>query len=359
MAGGDRRIHWLSIGACVLVLALFGASTASAEALSDEALRIADALGYDEASIQKLMAGKIVSHQLHDEEKKELALTVAVVVPSAPKRIYADLESKTFFEVDRTIHSWGPILDSPATAASFAELVLPDSELDALLAPRAGDKHNLSADEITSLVATAKESAGQSKGERRNATMQAYRELLAARIETYRASGIAGIAPYQRKKKRSEPAKDLARALPPSSSLIAQEAPEFYRRLSAHPIQTTSGVPVDGVEDQFLWLLQGLNDRPAVVLVHRVVGRDHANTYAAHRDFYVSHTVDALQIIVGCLPLGPDKSVFFYANRTYTEQVAGFGSGMAHGIGRKILNKEVRALLDAILAEYRAEASSE
>ena len=75
----------------------------------------------------------------------------------------------------------------------------------------------------------------------------------------------------------------------------------------------------------------------------------------AQRDFYVSHTFDALQIIIGALPKGPDRSVIIYANRTYTEQVASFGSGAAHSIGRKIMVKEVRTMIESILEKFDTE----
>jgi hypothetical protein len=41
----------------------------------------------------------------------------------------------------------------------------------------------------------------------------------------------------------------------------------------------------------------------------------------------------------------------FYINRTFTDQVAGFGSGMKHGIGREQMLSEVTANLIRIRAE--------
>ncbi len=352
----SRKICWLAIFICVAGVALPGPSASSDDALFGIALQAADALGYDEASIRKLMAGEMVSHQLNDEEKKELALTIAVKVPRSPKEVFADLVTKAFFEIDRSILEWGVIEEAPASAASFAELMIRDKELDRLLKVDAGNDFNLSEEEIASLQATTKKLRGQSKAERRAGIMQAYRELLAARVEAYRAAGIAGIARYHRGRKYSNPAQDLLQALPASSSLIAREAPEFYDRLSASSVRTTSGRDSEGVDVQLIWLLQELNGRQAVVLAHRVVGRDPRNTYFAQRDFYVSHTFDALQILVGVLRLGPEESVVFYTNRTYTEQVAGFASSAAHKIGRKMLEKEVRTMIESVLAKYRADA---
>ncbi len=350
-------ICWLAMFVCVPSLVLASPSTASDDSLPETALQIADSLGYDEASIRRLMAGEMVAHKLKDEEKKELALAVAVRVPRSAKEVFADLESKAFFEIDRTVHAWGVIDEEPASSASFAELVIHDKELDGLLNASAGSDVNLSEEEIASLQAATKKLGGQSKAEGRVGIMQAYRALLAARVEAYRAAGIAGIARYHRGRKYSTPGEDLLHALPASSSLIAREAPAFYDRLSASSVRTTSGVDSEGIDVQVIWLLQELNGRQAVVLAHRVVGRDHRNTYAAQRDFYVSHTFDALQILAGVLPLEPEERVTFYTNRTYTEQVAGFASSAAHKIGRKFLEKEVRTLLESVLAKYRVETT--
>ena len=155
--------------------------------LSPFAKEVAETLRYSDADIRKVLAGELVIHQLNDETKKELALTAAVEVPRSAQVIFADMQSRDFFEVDRTIHAWGSIEKFPVTAESLAKLVMPDAELDALLGVRPGSDFNLSEAEIVSLQATAKLAKGKTKVERRNGIMQTYRELLAARVNAFRA----------------------------------------------------------------------------------------------------------------------------------------------------------------------------
>jgi hypothetical protein len=45
-----------------------------------------------------------------------------------------------------------------------------------------------------------------------------------------------------------------------------------------------------------------------------------------------------------------DSSVLFYSNRTYTDQVAGFGSVTKHSVGGKQLAEGIKALLTDIRA---------
>lgn len=343
---------------CVL-LPVFVASLASAaDELSGLASQVAETLGYDSRETRKLMDGLLVAHQLNDEAKKELALTVATKISASSARVFRDLEAKKLFEVDRTIIAWGTIGDTPATAATFEDLTLSSKELDGLLSVKPGHALNLSEAEIKSLRDAAKELRGLKKGERRIGIMHAYRGLLAARVESYRAGGIDRVAPYHRGKKNSSPGEDLAGALPSSTSLVAREAPAFFRRITSVPVEVTKGADSEGIDVELLWLRQKLNGREAVVLAHRVIGTDHRNTYLAQRDFYVSHSFDALQIMVGCMRIGEEESVVFYINRTYTEQIAGFASSAAHKIGRTMLEKEVRKLLGAVRAKYQTEASA-
>jgi hypothetical protein len=355
MQAGIRSIRRLAICAFLVGFASSWSFQTMAEELSPFAKEVAKTLRYSDADVRKVLAGELVIHQMNDETKKELALTAAVEAPRSPQVIFADMQSRAFFEVDRTIHAWGSIEKFPVTAESLAKLVMPDAELDALLGVRPGSDFNLSEAEIVSLQATAKRLKGRTKVERRNGIMQTYRELLAARVNAYRNGGLDGIAPYHRGRKFSYPARDLAGALPAPDSPIARHAPEFYRRLRQKPIDATFRSDAQGVEDRFLWVLQELNGRPAVVLAHRVVSLDGGEAFMAQRDFYVSHTFDALQVLVGVLPNGPDESIIIYANRTYTEQVAGFASGAAHSIGRKIMTKEVQTLFESILAKFQAE----
>jgi hypothetical protein len=182
--------------------------------------------------------------------------------------------------------------------------------------------------------------------------MQGYRDLLAERVKAYAAQGIDGIARYSRGKKSAEPAKDLAHANPAKDSLIAEVAPAFRAALTRYPAS-----PAASVESTLVWLLQDINGRPAVVLGHRLVGLEHADAFVAQRDFYVGHSFDALLVLAGCLPLG-GQTIVFYGNRTYTEQVAGFASGAAHAIGRKIMIAEVVASLEAARAEVEKKSQA-
>ena len=61
--------------------------------------------------------------------------------------------------------------------------------------------------------------------------------------------------------------------------------------------------------------------------------QDSEGALIAERQFYVQHNYNSLNLVVGAVPV-EGGIVLFYRNRTFTDQVAGFGSGMKKGIGR-------------------------
>jgi hypothetical protein len=296
-------------------------------------------LGFGEEDLAKLDAGKVVTRQFKKEEKKELAVALASLLPASVPRVTTEFKARKPLDADRTILAKG-VLEGPVTAESFAALELPTKELEKLAGKKAGAEFNFSKEELAQLAESVE--GKSSKPERQSAAMEAYREILAGRVQAYQSQGLSGIAPYRHGKSESHPQSDLRGALPTKIEVIATQAPEFNRWLSEYPRAGKAGF------SQFIWLLQVLNGRPAVILAHRAEDAADDVTFLMQRDFYVGHTFDALQIISGVVPAGEGASILFYTNLTFTEQVAGFASGAAHGIGRKIMTKEIVQLFEAV-----------
>ena len=75
-----------------------------------------------------------------------------------------------------------------------------------------------------------------------------------------------------------------------------------------------------------------------------------------YREFYVGHSYNSLHIVVGVFSV-KEGTLVFYANRTSTDQVAGFGGGLKRNIGRGMMRDDVVEHLDAIrqFAERRGQ----
>ena len=93
---------------------------------------------------------------------------------------------------------------------------------------------------------------------------------------------------------------------------------------------------VEGVDSEFYWIKQVADDRPDYILTHRMLQRQPDHLAMLSRDFYVGHSFNAAQAAAGALPV-EGGVVIFYGNRTSSDQVAGFMSGMRHEIGRGMM----------------------
>ena len=89
------------------------------------------------------------------------------------------------------------------------------------------------------------------------------------------------------------------------------------------------------------WAVQKGRDQAAPVLSHRILYQQDDGQIFIEKRFYSGYDYDALQIVVGVLPVAKDRSVIIYTNHTYSSQVAGFGGGTKRSIGRKLMSKEL------------------
>ena len=302
-----------------------------------DAAEVAKGLGYDKEDRDKLLSGEIVSHQLGHEEKDELAATVAMLLKSGVPALFEHMKKGDVFEVDKTVLSHGVISERPATAASLSGLKLDPKELEKLAKVEAGSTFNLSSAEIKAIRDATRGGA--------IAVANAYRTALAARVEAYRKGGVGAIAAYDRGGKQSSPAEELQHANE-QMKVLAKAVPDFYRAIVNYPKD-----PLKGFTNEYSWSVQQVQDRPTAVLIHRMFGVRDGGAFLISRQFYAGQSYNVLQVGVGLLPV-KQGTVVFYTNRTFTDQVAGFGSGAAHKIGRRMMVKEVEKLFESIRTAF-------
>jgi hypothetical protein len=105
--------------------------------------------------------------------------------------------------------------------------------------------------------------------------------------------------------------------------------------------------PWPDVEQRFYWFKQTVENRPTFVLAHRAERHVANAALLTAEQFYVGHSYNSNFIAGGCLEV-QGGALVFYVNRTVTDQVAGFGSGMKHSIGRGQMLDSVTARLKRI-----------
>ncbi len=292
-------------------------------------------LGFTDADRDRVRAGGIVSRE-RPESDNELAAALAMIIQSPVAAIYRAIERGELFRVDRSTLESHPI-DPKSPAASLGALELPEEQQEELRNASAGSALNLSQAEIEQLRKAA-----------RSEVLPVYRTLLVQRATAYRDGGMAAIAPYARRDGTGDPGRELEGAVA-QLTILPKKAPEFHRAFTEFPVASDGGV-----EHQFWWQLLDVENKPTPVLTHRLfeLGNDYALIAARH--FYVARSYNSLQIVVGIFALDPRRSVVIYTNRTFTDQVTGFGGGARHKIGRRMMIDEVETFFGAVRKELEA-----
>jgi hypothetical protein len=331
----------LTLGAALCAAALLATSPASAQI--PDAKTLLAAVGLDGGQIDQVMGGEIVRGAIKAASERELVAAASFLVKQTPAQIVTDLKSGLGNKVDEAMIAFGNFSATPSTA-DLAKLSFgADAQKRAkpYLEAQPGGDVNLSSEEI----AAFQQLAGQNPAPA--AVEDAVRKHLVARVQAYQQKGLAGIAPYALSGgKQRSPAEELKTATEASKAL-QKYVPGAYQMLLAYPASKPAGT-----EEVFRWTHFDAHGTPTISLQHGLYVPDGDAYLVVQRMFYVSGGFNAEQALLALLPV-QGGTVVVYANRTSTDQVAGFGGGAKRSIGSKLLESQ----LDAIFEKARAEAA--
>lgn len=231
------------------------------------------------------------------------------------------------------------------TNPEFAQIVFrkDDSrEIKRILKGR--DEVNLSAAELRYLQGLDLDSPFDEADRERFST--AYRDILRARYERYRQDGLEGIAAYEEGRNSWSPAEHFRLVNRYWDAWLPVVLSQYSGELS----QTSADMGPNIIQ-AFLLARKPVEDRPIYSVIHRF-GRVEDDVVAAvHREFFVSGSYSAMQIVLVGVPYRAGTLVILGAD-TFTEKVTGFASGIKHKAGRKIASE----LMIGMLRDVRAQA---
>jgi hypothetical protein len=338
---------------CTLWLASLVAAAAPAPPPTS-ADKLCQALGFTAREREGLQRGEIVAHEVKELSDKELAITMAMLVPASLTDLLDFARSGRELAIHRDILAHRVLGDGTAgdfDAKAFQDIGFTASELGEvrdLFEVEPGSRFNLSQEDLQRFADLRKRFKAKHCDQDpacTDAVVSILRAVLLDRLNGYRERGLSGIEPYSREAgKSSNPAEELRNATK-AAQFLAHEYPQIFDAFLNYPKGDQSDI-----ESQFLWLKQRIQDRPTFILAHRVLCERDGMAFAAERQFYVGQSYNSLQILYGLVPT-EGKTLVFYLNRTSTDQVAGFPTGTRHSMGRKIMEKEVRKHFEEILAD--------
>lgn len=314
-----------------------------AAAQQTDAATFLSEIGFTKEQIAQVEAGGFVDGTIQASTERELVAAFAFLVQDSPGNLIKDLKTGLLDKADSNTIGF-QVISGPPSPDSFAKLTLqPDAEKRAqeYVNAKPGGPLNLSSEEIERLGALGS-SAGVA------AVEQAVRSALLARLTSYQAKGLAGIAPYARAGGKLRSPADELRSATQAAKQLQSKAPNAYRLLLDYP---TSKPP--GTEETYRWSHYRAHGTPTIALTHGLYVPEGDAWVVAQRQFHVSSGYNCEQAIGGLFPT-QKGTVVFYTNRTSTDQVEGFGGSAKRSIGSELLASQLHALYEKIQARKKS-----
>ena len=282
------------------------------------------------------------------ESANQLNVLMAILVPASLEKTVNTLQRQATAKDEPGILAIGEIKNASASdlgkafggVAYTAEEI---KEVEKMMAIGPGKHFNYSRDEI----ALIKKHASRVKDNKKTgagaikAMSLALRDVLKGRYLAYQELGIEGLAPYQEGgSKQIYPSKELISATE-SLHLVKERFPHYFECLRHYPRKQHAKLA-----HQFFWAKQRESGRPLFMLKHWVldVRSDHA--IITERRFYLNHSLDSLQVVIGCLP-HRDSTLVVVLNQAFTEKIdVPVGKSIAKKIGYHEVEKNIRPMFE-------------
>ena len=300
----------------------------------DDLLRLA---GFNAADIRDVHRGTLVKTVTESTSDRELAVKFAFLVKAPVNQLqeYFMTTTKTSDKDPSVMQS--RVIQETGTLDDFADLVLEPNGTamtkDYLNAAR-GASLNLSTTEIDSCRALQ---IGQGKGQKQEqeCVVQHVRGILLNRYHAYREHGLNGIQPYARSGGKDYNSGEELRHKTGLAELLQKKSPSFHKHLLEYP-----HFRPDGLEECYSWVNYKIDDKPTVVLIHRMSLCEGVVYVFSERHLYVSWSHNSVPGISGAFPM-ENITVVAYVLRTSTDQVAGLGGATKRAIGARMMTSKV------------------
>ena len=303
--------------------------------------------------LKELDAGEIVLINRPETEKKnELNVVMTVLVPAPLEKTVETLQRQATAKDAPGVLAMAEIKGSKVSGweNALAEVGFTPTEKDEveqMMAVGPGEDFNFSKEEIAIINKMAKTvKNGADSDEAIKAMSSAMREVIKQRYLSYAQKGLNGLAPYQfGPSEQIHPSNEMIAATE-AMALVKERFLDFYDCLRFYPKKVSSELP-----NQFFWVKQTESGRPLFVLKHWVLKIQPEYALIAERRFYLSHSLNSLQVIIGCLPHG-NKTLVVLLNQTFTEKVnMSIGSSIAKRVGYNQVEKNILPIFENLRAE--------
>ena len=301
------------------------------------------------AHVEELKSGEIVVlNRQETESSNELNMIMAVLVPAPLQKTVDTLNRQSSDVSGPGILAVGEIkgMKPDELDQAFAKVGFDPGEkeeVERMMEVEPDDAFNFSTEEIALIRKRADNLKGKEKDGNAEieAMSSAMRDVLKGRYLSYRKKGLGGLAPYQfGPSKQVTPSAELIAATE-AMRIVQERYPRYYQCLRYYPEKSDAGY-VHG----FYWAKQRESKRPLFLLKHWILDIQSDYALIAERRFYLSHSLNDLQVVIGCLPDG-DNTLVVLLNQTFTEKVnMSIGKTIAKTIGYREVEKNIRPIFE-------------
>ena len=317
----------LASATCVLCLV----KPAPAQPTADQVLTD---VGISAGDKQRILNGEFVTADIPGVSDKDLSLLIAFLVKTSPDDLSKQVMGGKIISTDPQVRASGEF-SGAGSLSDLAKLQVSADAAQTLSNAKAGEKLNFSTSEIAALNAAQGQEAVQ----------QQLRQILLARYQAYKASGLDGIAPYDRGGGSAGDVGGSLRKASESARELQKYLPAFHQVLTGFPKATAPGT-----QQNFYWVSYDIDGTPTFVLTHTMAAADGAVRAVVQRQYYASTGYNAEQAVAGFLPV-QEGTVVVYTNHTFTDQVAGFGGSTKRSIGRRMMASKLKEMFDSARKE--------
>ena len=335
----------MTVRKTILVLALTTLWTGFAHANSISGKELLQGFEVDDGEIQQLESGEVITKLASEYEQspRELAIDATVIIRKPLNELVAESEDDITLVPGKLILDSGEITsEDDFDGIEFAADERGQKEAALWLNAKPGDDLNLGRQDLDIIARVKSNRDGRSDLELGTA---AVREVLRHRYREYMKNGLAGIEPYARKRNKTISAGQELRLSNEQLFGVSDHFPEYFNTLVNFP---------DGAEcceHRFMWMKAKVRSRPTFILLHRIALDQTDAVILTERHFYVSHSLNSLQLTLGWLPWedGDENTYLGIATSANSDYLTGFVGKMIRALGA---NKGAEMVGD-VLVEIR------
>ena len=289
-------------------------------------------LGLSDDDKQKVLNGEYVTPDAKTLSDRDLAVTIVFLVKMTPEVLNKEIMGGDALRADSQVRTHGRF-SATGSLSDLVGLKISDDVAQAFTNAQPGEALNLSTSEIAAFAAL--------KGGTTQAAQGQLHKMLLSRYQAYRASGLAGFAPYDRGSGRtSDSTSDLHKASQ-TMPLLEKYMPAFQKAILNYP-----KAPIPNTQEDFRWVYYDIQGKPTYVLVHTLSAPDGPGRAVVQRQYYVSTGYNVQQALAVYLPI-QGGTLVTYKGHAFTDQVTGFGGSFKRGIGRHMMTEKLQALFNA------------